>query len=230
MQKPNEPAGIDRLIGIMKRLRSPCGCPWDRKQTPESLKSSILEEAYELLEAIDSSRGDDICDEAGDLLLQIVFLSQIFSERNTFDFDDVAENIADKMVRRHPHVFGRESKEDHMIHWEEIKRQERQRKGKAETLKNHIPVNLPALKTCTKIIKNHEELKLNDIYSELTASAANLCNPNNNQHYSDQLPQLITKIIYSTVKLATINNLDIEDLIRQANNDKIAIIDNQSEG
>ena len=97
---------IDRLLSIMAKLRSEDGCPWDREQTLETLKPYLLEESYEVLDAIDSGDRDQLAEELGDVLLQIVFQSQICSEAGAFTFDDVATHIADKLERRHPHVFG----------------------------------------------------------------------------------------------------------------------------
>src|SRR5512137_2565201 len=97
---------IDRLLEIMARLRGPDGCPWDREQTLQSLRPYVLEETYEVLEAIDAGDPREHCEELGDLLLQIVFQAQLSSEAGRFDFADVATAISDKLVSRHPHVFG----------------------------------------------------------------------------------------------------------------------------
>ncbi|HEX8295062.1 MAG TPA: MazG nucleotide pyrophosphohydrolase domain-containing protein, partial [Chthoniobacteraceae bacterium] len=101
----DQPA-IEQLRAIIARLRAPGGCPWDREQTHASLRAGLIEEAYEVVEAID--RGDDVnlCEELGDLLLQSIFHAQIASEAGRFDFEQVARGIAEKLLRRHPHVFG----------------------------------------------------------------------------------------------------------------------------
>src|ERR1700733_10919974 len=99
---------MDRLIDLMARLRAPGGCPWDREQTPATLKPQMLEECYEVLEAIDSGSSEHLTEELGDLLLHVVFQAQIAREAGQFTFADVATGIADKLVRRHPHVFGDE--------------------------------------------------------------------------------------------------------------------------
>ncbi|MEE9567045.1 MAG: MazG nucleotide pyrophosphohydrolase domain-containing protein, partial [Desulfobacteria bacterium] len=98
------PAGFEGLIALVKILRSERGCPWDREQTPEQIKIYLLEEAYEVLEALDSGSPGDVCDELGDLLFHIVFLARIFEEAGNFNFGDVVETITAKMIRRHPHV------------------------------------------------------------------------------------------------------------------------------
>ena len=97
---------LERLLQIMDKLRSPEGCPWDREQTHESLKRYLLEEAYEVLEAVDSGDPNMLADELGDVLLQVVFHAQIAKEQGTFTMNDVIEAISSKLVRRHPHVFG----------------------------------------------------------------------------------------------------------------------------
>jgi len=115
---------IDELLEIMATLRGPEGCPWDKEQTHESLKPYAVEEAYELLEAVDGGENGEIKEELGDLLLQIIFHSQIAAETGRFDFDDVVCGIKEKLLRRHPHVFGNEEAVDEMEalkNWERIK-------------------------------------------------------------------------------------------------------------
>ena len=128
--RPPDPAlpGIDQLTAIVAQLRAPDGCPWDREQTHASLRGGLLEEAYEVVTAIDNADDENLREELGDLLLQSVFHAQIAAEEGRFDFDAVARGIAEKLVRRHPHVFG----EDHcadstavLRRWEEIKRAEK---------------------------------------------------------------------------------------------------------
>ncbi|MEE9420147.1 MAG: MazG nucleotide pyrophosphohydrolase domain-containing protein, partial [Desulfatiglandaceae bacterium] len=97
---------IVTLVELIQRLRRPNGCPWDKKQTDSSTKIYLLEEAYEVLAAIEKSSPQEVCSELGDLLFQILFLAQLAAERNQFDFVEVVERITEKMIRRHPHVFG----------------------------------------------------------------------------------------------------------------------------
>ena len=140
----------------MRRLRGPDGCPWDRKQTLETLRSYVLEETYEVLEAIDSGDSGALEEEIGDLLLEVVFLSQLCSEQGLFDITDVARGIKDKLVRRHPHVFGdkRAGDADEAIrHWEEIKNQERAAAAgpKKVSLLDGVPKELPALLRASRL-------------------------------------------------------------------------------
>ena len=117
-----------KLIDIMATLRSENGCPWDKEQTHESLKRYLLEEAYEVLDAIDSGDDAALCDELGDVLLQVVFHAQLATETGRFTIDDVVDAVSDKMIRRHPHVFSGETAADSdavLKRWEEIKAQEK---------------------------------------------------------------------------------------------------------
>lgn len=142
---------LDPLVNVMAKLRGPGGCPWDKEQDHKSLKKYLIEEAYEVLDAID--RGDDaaLVEELGDVLLQVVFHSQIASEEGRFDIDDVVEAITEKLIRRHPHVFGDASAPDAetvLANWEKLKQEERAQKS-GETarpsLMDGIPKGLPAL-------------------------------------------------------------------------------------
>ncbi|MDZ7641670.1 MAG: MazG family protein [Desulfurivibrio sp.] len=117
-----------QLTNIVARLRGPDGCPWDRKQTPASFKGYLLEEAHEVMEALEGDNPDQIREELGDLLFQIIFLSQLYSEQGAFTLDQVIAGICDKMVRRHPHVFGDtqvESEEELRRQWQAIKAAEK---------------------------------------------------------------------------------------------------------
>ena len=141
------------LVEIMKLLRSEKGCPWDRDQNHESLKKYLIEETYEVLEAIDLKDKDKLCEELGDLLLQVVFHAQIGSEEGTFNIDDVITSICCKMILRHTHVFGGDKAEtpDEVVdNWEAIKRKEKDVKSHTEVLRD-VPSNLPALMRSYKV-------------------------------------------------------------------------------
>lgn len=145
---------IDRLVEIMRLLRSDRGCPWDREQTLESLKQYLIEECYEVLEAVDSGDRVHLQEELGDLLLQVVFQSQLCSEEGCFTFDDVAAGISDKLVRRHPHVFGStevDGSDDVLRNWEAIKKDEK--KETRRSVADGIPRHLPALRRADKVQK-----------------------------------------------------------------------------
>ncbi len=139
---------IERLLGIMERLRGPGGCPWDREQTLRSLRPYVLEETYEVLEAIDGGDPAEHREELGDLLLQIVFQAQLAKEERTFDFADVANAISDKLVSRHPHVFGSAIATDAdavLRQWAALKREEKKAKGRGESVLEGVPREMPAL-------------------------------------------------------------------------------------
>jgi MazG family protein len=141
-----------RLVEIVARLRAPDGCPWDREQTIDSLKPFVLEETYEVLETIDRHDHTGLGEELGDFLFQAVFLAQLEQEEGRFSIVDSVKSIADKLIRRHPHVFARDEGEaalhtagDVRARWEEIKKQERGGVSKPRTLLGGIPATLPAL-------------------------------------------------------------------------------------
>ncbi len=136
---------FEKLVGIMTVLRGEKGCPWDREQTRESLKPFLVEETYEVLEAIDEGNPEKIREELGDLLFQIIFHCQLAKERREFDVNDVVRKISEKMIGRHPHVFGDatyETPEDVMKQWEERKKEEG--KGR-ESILEGVPRELPSL-------------------------------------------------------------------------------------
>src|SRR5829696_6510084 len=141
-----------RLVEIMATLRAPDGCPWDREQTIDTLKPFVLEETYEVLEAIDRHDHAGLCEELGDLLFEAVFVAQLEAEAGHFTIADSLTNIADKLVRRHPHVFARAAEATAIdtagqvrTRWEEIKAQERRASPKGKTLLSGIVPTLPAL-------------------------------------------------------------------------------------
>jgi tetrapyrrole methylase family protein/MazG family protein len=147
---------FDQLVQLMARLRAPQGCPWDRSQTHDTLKPYLLEEAYEVLETIDKRDDVKLCEELGDLLLQVLFHAQIATERKAFSIEDVLAGLAEKLVRRHPHVFGPSG--DHTLtpdqvhaNWEQIKKAERARAGHADSALDGVPKTLPALLRASQI-------------------------------------------------------------------------------
>jgi MazG family protein len=138
---------FDRLVDIMDRLRDPGGCPWDREQTLSTLSPYLLEEAHEVTDAVASGEPGKLCEELGDLLLQIVFMTRIGRENGWFDLDDVCNGISEKMIRRHPHVFSDREVEDSaevLRNWEEIKQGERSHETSPSVL-DGVPASLPAL-------------------------------------------------------------------------------------
>jgi len=217
---------LRELLDIMTTLRSDHGCRWDRQQTPESLKPYLLEECYELLEAIDRAQPQEICDELGDLLLQVVFQAQIFSEQGLFSMADVAASISRKLIRRHPHIFARADAEGHEQRWEEIKLRERQERGLPLSLAERIPKTLPALKRAQKIAKRIDsidsyklipkiELKLNQLKSlavELPSA-------------TDQRQKILAELLFCISHLSYTLDIDAEESLRQFNVEIVTKID-----
>ena len=145
---PSVTVDFQSLVAVMARLRDPeGGCPWDLEQTPETLKKYVIEEAYEVVEAIDAGDPAKLREELGDLLLQVVFLARLFQERGDFDVSEVARTIVAKLIRRHPHIFGDVSvsgTEEVLANWEQIKRGEAGYEDRVSIL-DGIPAGLPAL-------------------------------------------------------------------------------------
>jgi ATP diphosphatase len=219
-----------RLLEIMARLRDPDGgCPWDRRQTLATIVPYTLEEAYEVADAIQRGDMDELRDELGDLLFQVVFYSQIASEQGDFTFDDVARAIADKMVRRHPHVFGDADYRDERelrTAWEAHKADERRARGEAADARPPSQVDgvaraLPALIRAEKLQKRAARVgfdwpdahgafakareELDEIEAELDAA-----NP-------DRLQDELGDLLFAMVNVVRLLGLDAEQTLSQAN-------------
>ncbi len=216
---------FDGLLEIMDRLREPEGCPWDREQTYATLRGYLLEEAYEVAQALDDNDEQALCEELGDLLFQIVFLSRIGKENGAFSAGDVVRGIAAKMVRRHPHVFAEtkvRDSEDVLRNWEDIKRQEQ--KGKKQELPgvlDGVPAALPALLKAYRIgtkasrvgffWKTGEEIlgKVDEELGELRESLAG------SDH--DGIREELGDLIFTLVMLARHSGVDPEDALERSN-------------
>lgn len=166
---------IVRLLDVMRTLRAPDGCPWDREQTHESIKGDLIEEAYEVLDAIESGDPSVLREELGDLLLQVVFHSQIAVEAGTFEFHQVADGISDKLIRRHPHVFGEVTVNDAgevLQNWDAIKKQEKRDAEEEVSIVSGIPKHLPALQKAHQVQKRAARAgfdweKIEDVFDKL---------------------------------------------------------------
>ncbi len=160
---------FEELVDIMAKLRSEGGCPWDREQTHQTLRPYLIEEAYEVLDALDNGEDGDFRDELGDLLLQVVFHAQIAAEERRFDIHDVARAINDKLVRRHPHVFGdtrADTADEVLTNWEKIKREEKGEEGPGSVL-DGLPAGMPALLRAYRI--QEKVARVNFDWDEITA-------------------------------------------------------------
>lgn len=148
-----EKRSLEDLVDIMAKLRGNPGCPWDKAQTHETLKPYLVEEAYEVIDAINRKNTQDLIEELGDLLLQIVFHCHLGKERGEFDIGDVIQGVCEKMIRRHPHIFGDVTVDgtgEVLKNWEDIKREEKDIKSQTQSMKN-LPNTLPALMEAFKV-------------------------------------------------------------------------------
>ena len=151
--KQKEKYDINDLLEIMRSLRAPGGCPWDEEQTHESIRKNLIEETYEVVEAIDKKDSGMLLEELGDLLMQVVFHAQMEDEKGVFNFDDVADGVCKKLIERHPHVFGEvevSGVDDVLDNWDAIKRRKKGQKKGSEPMLS-VPRELPALMRAAKI-------------------------------------------------------------------------------
>src|SRR5436190_22270260 len=196
-------SAINDLLKVMAKLRSPKGCPWDREQDHLSLRWHAVEEVYELLDAIESGDDHELEEELGDLLLQVVFHCQLAKERGTFNFDKVAGHITEKLVRRHPHVFGKikvKNVDEVWANWEKIKRAEKHgTKHARPSALDGIPKHLPALLRAEKLVKKARKAKV------LSARLA----------LRNRLKkQIIAETLFALAQIAQLQGWSAEDLLR----------------
>jgi uncharacterized protein YabN with tetrapyrrole methylase and pyrophosphatase domain len=157
-------SAINDLLRVMARLRSPTGCPWDREQSHMTLRRHAIEEVYELIDAIEARDDGEMAEELGDLLLQVVFHCQLARERGAFDFEKVTRHLVDKLIRRHPHVFGTTKVKDVdevWANWEKIKKAEKHgTKHARHSALDGVPKHLPALLRAEKLVKKARKARL----------------------------------------------------------------------
>ncbi len=223
---------FDELISVMARLRAPGGCPWDREQTYASLSQYLLEEAYETFDAIHEAEasGDttNLREELGDILLQVVFHSTIAAEKGDFTIDDVTEGVTEKLILRHPHVFGEaelETAQDVLSNWDELKKAQRLASGKEEKPKDSIleevPVHFPALLEALKLTKkaakvgfdweNAEQIfdKLEEETAELRAAIS--------ENDTEKIGEEIGDLLFVVVNLARKFEIEPETALKKTN-------------
>jgi len=210
------------LLNIMQTLRDPeNGCAWDIKQTFSSIVPYTIEEVYEVADAIDQQDFVQLKDELGDLLLQIVYYTQMAREQNLFDLEDVAANIADKLERRHPHVFDKDNMEQHK-NWEQIKQQERKEKSNSDSLLRDIPMTMPQLLRAKKIQKRvssvgfdwHQINPVIDKVQEELDELKEVIDTSNDKAY---LEEELGDLLFSVVNLSRHINVNAEDALRKGN-------------
>ena len=221
-------AGFQRLVDLMRRLRAEDGCAWDREQTLESLRPFVIEETYEVVDAIDRGDPDALRDELGDFLLEAVFLAQISAERGDFDIADSLRAIGDKLVRRHPHVFGERAGDGRSPdagevkrQWERIKAEEQRTAGRPPSVLGSIPESLPALLRAYRLGKRAAtvgfdwldaagaEAKVAEELSELAAARAG--------GSSAEVAEEVGDLLFAAANLARHLDVDPESALRAAN-------------
>jgi MazG family protein len=218
-----------KLVELISKLRAPGGCPWDREQTHDSLKPMLLEEAYEVIEAIDEGNDDELIGELGDLMLQVVFHSQIAFEQNRFTIAEVIERIASKMIRRHPHVFGDDTattSTEVLRNWEAIKAAELQAKGKADSsdsmldsVSAKLPAVMEAFQMTTKVSRVDFDWpnvtavleKLDEEIHELKSAIST--DPANHREIADEVGDLL----FVAVNVARLLGIDPESALKSSN-------------
>jgi len=213
---------VDRLKDIMAKLRGPGGCPWDAQQTHRSLRPYLLEETYEVIEALDANDIEALRSELGDLLLQIVFHAQIGEESGIFDLEDVARSINEKLIHRHPHVFGDvevDGASEVLVNWEKLKLQEAENSERRSAL-DGIPNQLPGLTRATKVQKKAARVgfdwddregpraKLDEELAELDEAVES--------GDEDAVELELGDVLFSICNLARFLNVDSESALRRA--------------
>lgn len=221
---------FDELISVMARLRAPGGCPWDREQTYASLAQYLLEECYETFDAIQeadqTADTKNLTEELGDVLLQVVFHSTIAAERGDFTIDEVVQGVTEKLILRHPHVFGEkelETAQDVLNNWDELKRAQQKASGKVEKVKESIlddvPVHFPALLEGQKLTKKAAKVKFDwkntdQIFDKLTEETNELKEAiQNNENIEEELGDLLFVVMNLARKL----DIDAETALKKTN-------------
>ena len=211
--KEKETYSVEDLVGIMQLLRGENGCPWDKEQTPTSLRNNLLEEAYETADAIDRLDDTDMAEELGDLLLQIVFHCQMAKERGAYDLDKVADGICKKLVYRHPHIFSNvvvNNSDEVLDNWDKLKNKEKQMQSFSDTLKA-VPKAFPACLRAQKVQKRatkagYDFKTLQDTVLKIEEELAELkqaLSQNDFESASDELGDLLFSVINTARFLKT---------------------------
>lgn len=210
------------LVNIMELLRTEDGCPWDREQTHSSIKKNFIEETYEVIEAINKNDNNLLKEELGDVMLQVVFHSQIENENNTFDIDDVCDGICKKLIERHPHVFGdvvASSTDKVLKNWDDIKRASKGQKQQSDSMMA-VPRELPALMRSDKIQSKAKKAgfdwdnvdgaldKLTEEINELKTAIRN----NDSENCFEEMGD----VLFSTVNVSRFLNIDAEESLTSA--------------
>ncbi len=215
---------LQRLNNIITALRNPqSGCPWDQKQTPKTMKTYLLEECYETADAIDSGQAAAVREEMGDLFFQLVFISQLYEEQHAFSLTEVIAGIADKMVHRHPHVFGEEkvsSAAQQSKRWNEIKAAEKETGSRAADRLSGVPNSLPALRRAQRVSEraahngfewNSQQAAVNK-FTEETEELLEAIRDDDKRHIIEEMGD----VLFMLVNLARLYNINAEDTMHLA--------------
>ena len=216
---PEDLSKFDTLTSIIARLRGPDGCPWDREQTHRSLRINLLSEAYEVLEALDGDDPDKLCEELGDLLLQIVLHAQIAADNGEFQIDDVVRSISAKLIHRHPHVFGAgkaDTAEEVMHNWEDLKREER---DEETSMLTGVPKQMPALAYAYEISRRAVRMgfeweNLEGVIDKVVEEIREIKEAGDREERAQELGDLL----FTLVNYARWQGIDPEAALREANN------------
>jgi len=213
-----------QLVDLVSRLRGPGGCPWDAKQDPESIRMYLLEEAYEVLDAVEQGTPADLCGELGDLLFQILFLAHLAEEKGEFDLTDVVEGITNKMIRRHPHVFGTtrlETSEEVVSHWAKIKREEKRNGDGTSSGLDTVPAGLPSLLRAHRLTQRAASARpgVKDPRCDQETLDAHMAELRQALKAGDQVlvDRWLGDLLFDLAGLAGRQGLNAEDLLRRAN-------------
>lgn len=216
---------FDRLVEIVKRLRAPDGCPWDKKQTLYSLKDAIMEEAAELVDALDNKDIENIKEELGDVLLHVVFHSETASESGLFNIEDVAKGINEKLIRRHPHVFKDEhyeTAEEVKVRWDKIKEEENKNKKMPESVLDKVPRNLPSLLQAEKLQKKASKYGFDwDNAEQVFDKLQEELNELKEAYYEqdkDHISEELGDVIFVLSRLASHLDISADESLRKVNN------------
>ena len=216
--------GFDDLCEIMRLLREPGGCPWDREQTHESIKSSFIEETYEVIEAINKNDKTLMCEELGDVLLQVVFHAEIERGENTFDISDVCDGICKKLIERHPHVFASDSADtpqEVLVKWDEIKRKTKGQKSQGDSMKA-VPLELPALMRAQKLQSKAKKAGFDwdDVSGAFDALRGEIAELEEAKKEKDlvAVEDELGDVLFSAVNVARFLGVDSEEALTKASN------------
>lgn len=214
---------MEEFLEIMKKLRAPDGCPWDKEQTHQSIRNNFLEETYEAVDAIDRDDTDDMREELGDVLMQVVFHAIMAEEEKRFDFSDIVDEVAKKLVYRHPHVFGdvsADTSEKVLENWEKLKRTEKSQESYTDTLKS-VPLAFPALMRAQKLQKRASKAgydfedtdgALKKVYEE-SSELKNAIDCSS----VDEIAEEIGDLLFSVVNVARLLRIDCEEALQRSN-------------